>query len=181
MAAEDDLRLAWQAARDGRPGMRDVLLTLAVASQDAAGAPWADRCRRHLVRARPGHPFTKHATLAQALVDPDVIEKLRQLRELFPPTRVLRLLQRADVLRGTYTGRRVSATILVEELLGPEPALRSRAQRPRQPRQPHVLPPRERDADSDGALASFYLTVLIAIAMLLACTLEASDHGSRAA
>lgn len=180
MTAEDDLRLAWQAARDGRPGMRDVLLTLAVAAPDAAGAPWAERCRLHLVRERPGHPFVKHATLTEALANCAVIDKIRELRELFPHRRVQRLLQRADVLRGTYTGRKSSLGLLVEEMLGPYPTVRKRS-RPRPASEPLVLPAADREEESERSLVTFYLTVLIAIAMLLACTLEASDRGSKAA
>src|SRR5690348_7864251 len=96
MSAFDDLRLAWLAEREGRHGRRDALLTLAVASAGPAEAGWAEPIRLRLIAARPDHPFSAFATREAALADPAVAGGLRQLRMLYPPGRVRRLLARAD-------------------------------------------------------------------------------------
>jgi hypothetical protein len=201
MSAEDSLRLAWQAARDGRMGMRDALLTLAVAEKGPAEARWAARCWNLLVTTRADHLFARFATREQALADPRVAERLRLLRAVYPPTRVERLLDRAAMLRGTYTGRRVSLPVVIEELFGPQGPRRERSASTTQkapglplesrppllkrpgpaPTSPQVTSDRRESAERDEALPAFYLAVLLAIAMLLATTLKASDRESKAA
>jgi hypothetical protein len=193
MSVEDDLRLAWQAARDGRPGMRDSLLTLALAASGPGDVAWAERCWKRLVTDRSDHLFAGFSDLERALADERVATRLERLRALFHPRRVERLLGRADVLRGAFTGRRASLSILLEELLGPETPRRSRhadtptpaplltlgpaARRPAVSSGPNDLPG-ESDAED---LFTLYLTVLLAIAILLAGTLRVSDRGSQAA
>ena len=61
MAAEDLLRLAWEAEHDGRRALRDALLTLAVAESGPDDA-WAERCRARLVAERPDHFLGEFAT-----------------------------------------------------------------------------------------------------------------------
>jgi hypothetical protein len=194
MPAEDDLQLAWQAARDGHPGTRDALLTLAVAESDPAQCEWVERCWKRLVTTRSDHLYARFATRELALADARVVERLKRLRAVFPPTRVERLLQRAAVLRGTYTGRSISLAIVLEELLGPsEPrrqnpaavskapllAIESRSNAVKRPAQ-GGMERRENDGNDD-TITSLYLAVLLAIAMLLASTIKASERESKAA
>src|SRR4051794_29326230 len=67
---EDLLRLGWEANADGRPGMRDALLTMAVAEAGADDAVLADRCRRLLIAHRPDHCFAWSTTVGHALRRP---------------------------------------------------------------------------------------------------------------
>jgi hypothetical protein len=203
MMPDDDLRLAWQAARDGRLGMRDALLTLAVASSGLGDRPWAERCWRWLVAHRPAHPFAKYPTLAEALADPRIIATIGRLRTAFPPLRVRWLLQRADVLRGAYTGRRASLSIILDDLLGADGLRATRRNGslladpivseppsfedhdPTPPIFPLGWPLRGSDAkaEEDGvhALFVFYLSVLLGIAILLASALKPREEETRAA
>ncbi len=66
-AIDDLLRLAWQAEWDGKPGLRDALLTLAVVDGGTENAVLAERCRRLLVARRPDHWFAVTPTLGQAI------------------------------------------------------------------------------------------------------------------
>jgi hypothetical protein len=196
MSVEDTLRLAWQAARDGRPGVRDALLTLAVAESGPAEPEWSKRCWKRLVTSRSDHLFSRFPNREQALADVRVAERLRLMRAVFPPIRVKRLLERAAVLRGTYTGRRISLAIVLEELLRPDEPRRAQPNeaaakppaRPLENRPPSLMraaaqaaSERREAAERDETLSDFYLAVLLAIAMLLASTLKASDRENRAA
>src|SRR5437868_14684628 len=105
MAIDDFMRLAWQADRDGRPGVRDVLLTLAVAKTGPEDAVVADRCRRKLIARRPDHFFAPFRTLGRALADSRVARALKQLQSIYPPARVEWLLLQGDARRGPYTGQ----------------------------------------------------------------------------
>ncbi|MBX6316062.1 MAG: hypothetical protein IRY99_24590, partial [Isosphaeraceae bacterium] len=128
--AEDDLRLAWQAARDGHKGRRDILLTLAAAAGGTACAPWARRARDWLVAARPDHPFARTPTLEQARGDPRVVALLIRLRKIYPPPRVRWLLLRSAASRGPYTGRSIALSAILDDLFGappPRPRRRSRS------------------------------------------------------
>ncbi len=164
MAAEDVLRLAWQADRDGRPGMRDALLTLAVAESGPDGAVAAERCRRKLVAGRPDHWFAPFPTLGQALANARVARALDRLRATFPEARVRRLLMRGDVRRGPYRGR-PSLSLILDDLLGPGPGA---VQEPPLP-------------DDHAELFRFYLNVLLAIAFLLASVVSPSAKDTKAA
>ena len=154
MAAEEVLRLAWLSDRDGRSGMRDALLTLAIADSGTEDAVTAERARRSLIARRPNHWFSSYATLGQALADPRIRLALARLRTAFPAARVQRLLFRGEVQRGPYTGRRPALSLLLEDLLGPSPR---GAGRP-------PLPCADADARS---FVEFYLSVLLALAILL--------------
>ncbi len=125
--AEAYLRLAWQADRDGRPSLRDALLTLAAEGGVRLGAPWAVRCRRALVAARSGRLFAAAPTLEAALADPRVGQRLARLGRAFPPARVRRLLFAAAVRRGPYTGRVDPLATLLDDLLGAATAGPARA------------------------------------------------------
>jgi hypothetical protein len=165
MAAEDVLRLAWQADRDGRPGMRDALLTLAVAESGPDDAVAAERCRRKLIAGRPDHWFAPFPTLGQALADDRVARALDRLRTTFPEARVRWLLMRGDVRRGPYR-RHPPLSRVLDDLLGPGPGVSS-------------VPPR---SDPDHAdLIHFYLNVLLAIAVLLAAVVSPAATDTKAA
>jgi hypothetical protein len=166
MAAEDVWRLAWQADRDGRPGMRDALLTLAVAESGPDVAVAAERCRRKLIAGRPDHWFAPFPTLGQALANDRVARALDRLRATFPEARVRRLLMRGDVRRGPYRAGRPSLSLILDDLLGPLPGA---SQGPAIP-----------EDDRDG-LVNFYLRVLLAIAILLATVVSPSAKDSKAA
>src|SRR5689334_8654303 len=104
MAAGDLLRLAWQAGRDARPGLRDALLTLAVAESGPAERSWADRCWKRLIANRSDDLVAAFPTWELARADERVRTRVARLRLMFPPARVGRLLQRSAVLTGTFTG-----------------------------------------------------------------------------
>jgi hypothetical protein len=182
MPAEDDLRLAWQADGEGRHGRRDVLLTLAAVSGALEGATWARAVRDRLVAHRPDHPFAGYPTLEEALDDPGVVAALARLRGTFPPARVRRLLDRADAVRGPYTGRRPATRSILDDLLGAS----TPTEAGRVPAAVGLadLPPSgsgfEIPTTADPLLV-FYLSVLLAIATLLACVLREPGQGAKAA
>jgi hypothetical protein len=117
MAAEDLLRLAWEADHDGRHALRDALLTLAIAESDP-GDDWPERCRARLISERPGHYLGDYPSVRQALHDPRVIASRDRLRRKYPAERVRWLLLRAQAARGTYTGRVESLEAMIEDLAG---------------------------------------------------------------
>jgi hypothetical protein len=191
---EDLLRLARQADREGRPGTRDALLTLAVAESLADEPALAERCRALLTARQPNHWFATAQTHSEALGRAGVVEALGKLRAMFPPVRVQRLLLRADALRGPYTGRRISLTRIIGGLTIPPPRSRTPISRRDLDPHPHALPfpiasaPKsagsihERDAiDPDGSLIALYWTVLVAMAALLHVVLQPVSRDSRAA
>jgi hypothetical protein len=199
---EDLLRLAWLADADGRPRLRDAMLTLAVAESGPEDAVLADRCRRLLVARQPGHWYASSATLGQALAHRKVAAALAKLRAMFPPVRVQRMLLRGDVERGPYRGRTTPLLRILEDLgLAPErpigadvgaPRGRSRSRPQAIPflfigPDPALEPP---DLDDDGnvvgdSLVPFYLAVLFSMAVLLNTVVEqdsaARGSGTRAA
>lgn len=118
MLAQEEVRLALRAHREGRVGMRDSLLTLAVADAGVEGAAWADRCRRWLVSRRSDHLFAPFPTLSAALADPRVSAALGRVRQTFPPVRVRHLLLRADTLAGRYTGNEYTPVDLLDAIFG---------------------------------------------------------------
>src|SRR6187431_2978979 len=100
MAAEDLLRLAWHADREGRGRMRDELLMLAVAESGPGDAVSAERCRKLLVAGRPEHWFTSFATVGQALGHPRVAAEIDRLRITYPAARIQQILLRFEAQRG---------------------------------------------------------------------------------
>lgn len=201
MAAVDLLRLAWQAARDARPGLRDALLTLALAESGPNDRSWADRCWKRLIANRSDDLIAAYPSWEFARRDERIAARVAKLRLMFPPARVQRLLERGAVLRGAYTGRRPRMSILLDDLLGQqEPSAAHSSQRMRPATKPLTsanerratgapaltLGPREsglgtEPTEGDNSVYLFYLTVLLAIALLLASTEQVSDRGSKAA
>jgi hypothetical protein len=118
METGDLLRLAWEADHDGRPRLRDALLTLAVV-ESGPGDAWAERCRTRLVSDRPSHYLGRFATVTQALAHPQVIEARERLRVKYPAAKVRSLLLRACASRGPYLGRVESLEAMLEDLAGP--------------------------------------------------------------
>lgn len=185
----DMVRLAWRAGAGGRPGMRDALLTLVVAESGADDAVLAERCRRLLVRNRPGHCFSRSATLGHALTRPRVKDALRKLRWMYPPARVRHLLLRAEAARGPYAGPALPLDRVVEDLaVDLRPALVGAAGRPERQAVPFPAPAPtpvgttaggggSEGAGPEGQVAIFYLSVLLAIAVLLNSVLRPAASG----
>lgn len=170
MSAGEYVRLAWYADREGRQGMRDALLTIAVAESGPDEAVLADRCRRRLVANRPEHWFASFATVGEALSHSRVAAAMSELRAAYPPVRVRQLLLRSEALSGPYIRRRPLSRVvddLVRDVeLGDETP---------------VPPPVEEEPSATTALAAFYLAVLFAMAVLLATVLKPSTQDSKAA
>jgi hypothetical protein len=203
MEPGDLIRLAWEADRDGRSRLRDGLLTLAVTGSTPADA-WAERCRAKLVAGHPGHFLGSFASVAEALGDPRVVEATDRLRVKYPEVRVRSLLLRSRASRGPFLGRAESLDAMLEDLAGTpvtaeaENVRRDAPQGSRGPMQraragrsavlslayPSMTegsssPARQRTIDQppdDADIASFYLTVLLAIAALLA-SVQGTDEG----
>lgn len=183
MSASDELRLAWQAHREGRAGRRDALLTLAVASGYPQGAPWAGAVRDYLVAAHPGHLFSGSHHVDESLADRRVIAGLKKLREVFPTARVRSLVRRDDVLRGPYSGTRGAIRYLVDDLLAPS---RGHSRGPLKlgatgATGPAAAPPVSAEPSTPDPIVAYYLNVLLAIAMLCATVVAESTDGKRAA
>jgi hypothetical protein len=199
MSAEDLLRLAWQANRNGQPTLRDALMTLAVVESGPDEAVYASRCRRWLIAKRPDHWLTSFATLGQAVNHPRVVQAIERLRSSFPPARVRQLLFRDNVLRGPYQERSIPISLMVDDLLGTSVAGHSAERVPTAPISrgretgSHEVPAlpfsapggdfsANAEAEDDAAsLLVTYLTVLMAMAILLASVLPPSVKDSRAA
>lgn len=164
MAAEEYLRLAWFADREGRQGMRDALLTLAVAESGPDDAVLAERCRRRLVAGRPDHWFASFPTLGEALNHPRVVEALGEIRKVYPNVRVRHVLLRHEATRGPYTQRPRPLSRIVDDLVGSE--------RRRRRSQTAPLVPFPKDSASAAEVATFYLTVLVAIAVFMELALN---------
>jgi hypothetical protein len=144
---------------------------------------------------RADHIYARFPTLEKALADERVAGVVVRLRAVYPPMRVQRLLERAAVLRGTYTGRKPSLPVLLDELLGteesrprrlpdaslPAPYLPREAQGAVSKRSAKAAVAAESREPLDPDIHTFYLTVLLAIAMLLATTQRASGQGSNRA
>ena len=179
---EDLLRLAWSADLEGRPGLRDALMTLLVAESGAEDAVLAERCRRSLVARQPDHWYATSPTLGQALAHERVAGALTKLRSIFPPVRVQRLLLRAEAQRGAFTGGRPPLDQVLQDLR----LMPTRKRPPAVAEAPAAVldSPREEfralpfpgkvetnDAtpsrDPDRSVAALYLSVLFAMAVLL--------------
>lgn len=186
MSAEHLLRLAWQAELDGRLGMRDALLTLAVAESGPEDAVLAERCRKQLITWRHDHWFASFPTMGQALCHPKVVDAVGRIRAMYPQVRVERLLMRAEALRGPYTGRARALPRLLDDLFGTRTTEESYSPVERASALPFPGPSpsgasaSERIDDSDGVLV-FYLTVLLAIAILLASVVPPAAKETKAA
>jgi hypothetical protein len=168
MLAEDELRLAWHAHREGHVGRRDALLTLAVADAGPDDEVWAERFRRWLIHRRPDHCFAAFPTRRHALADPGVLAVLRRVRRTHPPIRVRHLLLRGEAQRGPYHEEKESVWSLVESILAPsahERSLSAVSQRRAEPWRPD-LPQR---------------AGLLLLSVLLALALAESKDGVRAA
>ena len=174
--AEDQLRLAREAARAGRAGRREALLTLAAASAARARLPWADRCREALLAARPDHLFAHFPTLDAALADPRVARSLGRLDATFPAARVRRLLMAADVLAGPYPPRRLPVARVLDELLSPAVEPPSQTLGIAFP-----IPPLPAADAGPEALGRAYARVLLSLALLLQGVLSQPVEGARAA
>lgn len=184
VVVEDLLRLAWQAERDNRPGMRDALLTLVVAESGVDHAVVAERCKRLLIAHRPDHCFASATTLGQALSRPHVVTALTTLRRMYPPVRVQHLLLKSSAANGPYEGFDLPVARVLEDLSidrGIAPAAASARRRRHEALAPSALP--FTPADPDAQVAVFYLSVLLAIAILLeaVCKAPARDAATRAA
>jgi hypothetical protein len=185
MSAEDDLRLAWLAHREGRAGRRDALLTLAAATAEGQGVGWVGAVRDFLVAAHPGHLFAGFYHLDEALADRRVVAALGRLRQSFPPARVRALLRRAEVARGPYTGRSISVAIALDELLAPSRAKPRGAAKlgatkvAAAPKR--SAPPPVPVAEPAEPVLAFYLNVLLSVAVLCALVVGESRDDKRAA
>jgi hypothetical protein len=200
---EDLLRLAWQANADGRPGMRDALLTLVVAESGPDEAVMAERCRRLLIAHRPDHCFAASTTLGQALSRPRAAGALTTLRRMYPPVRVRHLLLRGAAARGPFALHELPLSRVLEDLLldrSIAPAAASARDRRRESETGRALPfpaaagaPARRSIDlpgldleipTDDRVAVFYVSVLLALAVLLDNVLRPSspaESGTKAA
>ena len=186
IVVEDLLRLAWQADMDSRPGMRDALLTLVVAESGAEDAVLAQRCKRLLIAHRPDHCFASATTLSQALRRPQTAAALTTLRRMYPPVRVRHLLLRSGAANGPYVGFDLPIARVLEDLVIDRrvaPAASSARLRRRDALAARPLPFSFSVSDPDGTVAVFYLSVLLALAILLESVLKppAQDLGSKAA
>ncbi len=177
---EDLLRLAWLANSDEKPGLRDALLTLAAVDSGRDDAVLAERCRRLLVARRPDHWFATTPTVGSAMSHPQVAAALARLRTTFPPVRVQRHLLRYEVQSGPFTGRSTSLNRVLEDLsLVPDEAKTKPRSRPVPINQDRAqalpFPGTSTQIDADGSLSNFYLTILLAMAVLLKTVTEPSS------
>jgi hypothetical protein len=178
MAAEDALRLAWLAQREGRTTRRDALVTLAVAAGASESAPWVEQGRAWLVAQRPDHLFATFPTLTLALADRRVRGALRRLQYSFPAGRVRSLLQRGAVARGPYSGRLESLTVILDELFRPAVP----ARRPSRVAQALADPVPPLDEATRVRLTKSYVNTLLALAVLFETVLNPpADRKTRAA
>jgi hypothetical protein len=168
MAVEDYLRLAWHANREGRSGMRDALLTLAVAESGPDNAVLAERCRKRLVAGRPEHWYASFPTLGEALSHPRVVEALAEIRTVYPPARVRHMLLRLDALRGPLSRHPRPLGRVVDDLVNVEPNPGRAAA--------YGTVPAAEQLVADPGIGSFYLTVLLAMAALLAVVQKPAAH-----
>jgi hypothetical protein len=199
------LRLAWEAEAEGRPRLHDALLTLVVAESGPDDAVLAERCRRRLVARQPDHWYATTATLGQILANERVAKALAKLRATFPPVRVQRHLLRFNTLRGAFEGGQPPLERVLQDLhlaptrsrTDPMPAPTSSTSggRDRSRGGVRALPfPGRPEAsgsgtdsgssnDPDGSVAAMYLSVLLAMAVLLQGVMEQEEvaNDSRAA
>jgi hypothetical protein len=116
---EGALRLAWQAHRDGQPGRRDALLTLALASENTVDEDWVERCHQRLITWRPDHRFAGFGSLKQALEHPQVEAAIAGLRQTYSSGRIKFLLLRTAVRRGPFRRVEPPLSLLLEDMFGP--------------------------------------------------------------
>jgi hypothetical protein len=204
------LRLAWEAEAEGRPRLHDALLTLVVAESGPDDAVLAERCRRRLVARQPDHWYATTATLGQILANERVAKALAKLRATFPPVRVQRHLLRFNTLRGAFEGgqpplervlqdlhlaptRRRPPAEVVPERTAPTSSTSGGRDRSRGGVRALPFPGRPEASgsgtdsgssnDPDGSVAAMYLSVLLAMAVLLQGVMEQEEvaNDSRAA
>lgn len=177
---ENLIRLAWHVGADGRPGTRDALMTLAVAESGADDAVLAERCRRVLVTRQPDHWFATSSTIGQALTRPKVAVALVKLRAMFPPVRVRHLLVKEGTRRGPFTENPPSITAILHDIARSKDYPQARPKVAATARSlpfPNATATRAHNPDPDGKLTVYYLTVLLAIAVLLENVLEPGPMG----
>ncbi len=175
---EDLVRLAWEADQEGRLSMRDALLTLTVTegSRGLGGAVLGERFRRHLIAQRPDHWLASFPTVGQALGHPRVAAAVDRLRASYPAVRVQRLLLRAEAGRGPFRHPNRSLQRVIDDLLGNTQSVGATTSA--------ALPFTNASGSNEPIPAEFltyYLSVLLAIAILLASVLPASNQETRAA
>ena len=202
MSAEDDLRLAWIAHRDGREGRRDALLTLAAAAavEESPEEAWPTRVRDFLVGRRRDHLFATFVELDEAIGDRRVANSIGRLRLSFPADRVAWLVRRDASARGPFTGRSTRVATLLDEMLAPPRLPRTRetvrlGPSPGSSSDFASIPipvgalaplgavtPREAGLpDHAGPILAFYLTTLLGVAGLCALVLDGMRDDKRAA
>jgi hypothetical protein len=185
MSAEEFLRLAWHADRDGRPGMRDALLTLAAAESGPTDEVLAERCRKRLVAGRPEHWFAAFPTVGEALAHPKVAWALGELRASYPEVRVRRLLLRGEARLGPYTKRPRSLSRVVDDLVGgsdrPRRGAAGASDAPVEDVPALPFPVASDEEPTAASVTVFYLTILLAIAILLNTVLKPSAQDTKAA
>ncbi len=173
----DELRLAWEAHREGRTTRRDALLTLSVAGLRRDHRQRAKEIAGFLVASRPDHLFAGFERLDKALADPRVKSSLDRLRITFPPGRVRSLVARSNASRGPYTGRIPSIDAMIREMTTvPRKKIHAKLgiTSPTFGGEGLGFPP-----DADPRL-KFYLSTLVATATLFAIVLR-EDQDMRAA
>ncbi len=181
MVADHDLRLAWIAHRSGNFSRRDVLLTLAVAAAEPEGAAWVVPVRDFLVNAHPGHLYDGFYHLDEALADRRVMAALKSLRTSFPESRVRSMLQREDVARGPYTGRKSPAVLLLDDMLAAPEKAKTRRLGKLGAASIGVDLPEIPATEPPGSILAFYLNVLLGVATLCSLVLEGACDDKRAA
>jgi hypothetical protein len=175
---EEIVRLAWHAEREGRPGVRDALLTLVVAEGGLDDAVLAERLRRLLIARRPDHWLASFPTVGQALGHPQVIAALDRLRATYPPTRVQRILLRGEAASGPYRQQRRPLSRVIDDLLGRPAEILTIPALPFPAAEPGGATPVD---DDPASILIYYLSVLLAIAILLASVLPPAARETKAA
>src|SRR5262249_6634667 len=146
---------------------------LAVAESGLDDAISAERCRKLLVAGRPDPWVTSFPTIGQALAHPPGGGEVDRLPVAYPPAPLFSLLLRPRAPRGPFTGPRPPLASVLDDLGSVRiPARTRQASAP-----PPALPfsaataataAKTERADDPQGILNFYLTVLMAIAILLA-------------
>ena len=147
MPAEDDLRLAWLAHREGLAGRRDALLTLAAATPEGQSSAWVGAVRDYLVAAHPGHLFAGFYHVDEVARRPPGGGGLDAPAAELPALPRPQPAEAGGRRAGPFTGRKFSVALALDEMLAP--AARSSARRsPCRCRPRPRRPPRRRNRPS---------------------------------